>query len=123
MNERAPARLGRSGKRLWKDVTERYSLRPDELRLLEDCCRTSDLIDTLQASIDGAGADGLTVKGSMGQQVISPAISEIRQQRSQLRQMLARLDLPDAEGNSPAAGRRSAKASTAARARWNSKSA
>lgn len=115
MNERAPAKLGKRGRSLWKTVTATYQLRPEELELLEDMCRTRDLIDRLQAEIDGSE---VMVAGSMGQFVTHPLVQEIRQQRNTYRQLTTRLDLPDSEGNSPAAGKRKAKASTAARARW-----
>lgn len=116
MNEKTPAKLEGSAK-LWKSITSTYGLRPDELRLLEDCCREMDIIDRLQAEVDD---NGVTVSGSMGQTVIHPAIQEIRQHRNVLKQMLAKLALPDA----PAAPQApSDKARAVAHARWQRKPA
>jgi hypothetical protein len=56
-----------------------YTLRPDELRNLEDACREADLVDTLSAGLVGAD---LTVKGSMGPSVANPLFAEVRQHRS-----------------------------------------
>ncbi len=114
MKERMPAGLKRSAT-LWKSTTTTYQLRPDELRMLEDCCREMDLIDRLQGLID---KQGLTVAGSMGQVVIHPAVQEIRQHRNVLKQMLAKLALPDPTAQpKPVSG--SDKARVVAHARWS----
>lgn len=116
MNEKAPTGLGKSGKKLWRDVVKTYQLRSDELQILEQMARTSDTIDALQAVID---AEGMMATGSMGQAVVHPAVQEIRQHRTLFRQHAQRLDLPDAEGGGTAAAKRSAKAKAAANARWS----
>lgn len=103
-----------AGKKLWSEVTTKWTLRPDELRVLEDACHEADLIDDLAAA--AKGADKL-VKGSMGQMVINPLISELRQHRTALRTLLSSLKLPDeagSEGDSP----RSVGARNAAQSRW-----
>ena len=51
----------------------------------------------------------LTVKGSMGQQVISPFIAEATVQRALLAQMLARLGLPDTDEESIAKSEKSSR--------------
>lgn len=119
MNERAPAGLKRSST-MWKSVTSTFELRPDELRLLEDCCREMDLIDRLQKVID---KEGLTTTGSTGQVVIHPAVQEIRQHRNVLRLQLVNLSLPDEEEKQESVRSSSDKARVVAHARWQRKPA
>jgi hypothetical protein len=73
-------------------VVSAYELRADELILLENACKTIDLIDNLEAGMTG---QPLTTRGSMGQEREHPLLSEARQQRGLLRQILAQLKLPD----------------------------
>ena len=64
--------------------------------MLEDVCRTSDMI----AALDAAWAEGgspMTTKGSMGQLVIHPLIGEIRTQRKVRAALLKQLGLPDVD--------------------------
>lgn len=82
--------LGPEGKRLWRDIVAEFdlSLEPHKIQILTQACRVADQI----AELDEAAAEApLTVKGSMGQPVISPFISEARVQRALLGQLLARL--------------------------------
>lgn len=95
----APRGLGASGKRIWGQITETYTLRPDELSILEDACREADLIDRLEEALTGAP---LMESGSMGQKVASPLVSEIRQHRNTKRQLLTSLRLPEEPGGSAA---------------------
>lgn len=88
----APKGLGSRSRKLWKSIVDKYELRYDELDLLEDVCREADLIDLLEAKLDGAP---LTVRGSQGQEVINPLISELRQHRATKKQLWAALKLPD----------------------------
>lgn len=113
---RPPAKFGASGRRLWRTVVERYELRPDEARLLGDACREADIIERLEEALADAP---LIVKGSMGQLVASPLVSEVRQHRAVLAGLLKALKLPDP----PAEAERrqtavSEQARAAARARW-----
>ncbi len=113
---RPPAKLGAAGRRLWREISGRYELRPDETRLLADACREADIIDRLEEELAGAP---LIVKGSMGQLVASPLVSEVRQHRTVLAGLLKSLKLPDAPDE--AERRRAAvsdQARAAARARW-----
>ncbi|MEM8619841.1 MAG: hypothetical protein AAGF73_08970 [Actinomycetota bacterium] len=87
-----PDRLDAGGQSLWRDVTNAYTLRPDELRLLEDACRERDLIDKLDGALVNAS---LTAAGSTGQIVIHPLIAEIRLHRTVFASLCARLKLPD----------------------------
>lgn len=96
---RLPAGLGKPGKGLWRRITAEFDLEndPDKAELLFQACKTADQI----AELDEAAAEApLTVKGSMGQPVISPYIAEARVQRGLLAQLLARMNFaesPDSE--------------------------
>lgn len=92
---RSPAGLHPPGKRLWRTVTAEFDLEtePHKLQILAQACRVTDVIAELDEAADEAP---LTVKGSMGQQVISPFIAEARAQRALLAQLLARLNFEGA---------------------------
>ncbi|HLS02464.1 MAG TPA: hypothetical protein VK054_10880, partial [Beutenbergiaceae bacterium] len=64
--------------------------------LLLEACRTLDNLDALAAAI---AKDGATVKGSQGQDVINPALTEARGQRIVLHRLIAALQLPDEDGD------------------------
>lgn len=87
-----PRGLDKRGRRLWRQVTGAYLLRPDELILLENACKCVDLIANLEAGMEG---QPLIVRGSMGQEREHPLLAEARQQRALLNRTLAQLDLPD----------------------------
>lgn len=113
-----PANLGFAGKALWDSIIPAYELRPDEVRILQDSCREADIIERLESELVDAD---LMVKGSMGQLVASPLVSEVRQHRATLAGLLGKLKIPD----SPAGAARkravvSEQAVKAARARWGS---
>ena len=115
---KAPAKLGTAGRALWSSVVPTYELRADEVRILIDACREADLIERLHNEL---AVSELTTKGSMGQEVASPYVSEIRQHRAVLAGLLAKLKLPDTPAG---AARKKAAVSdaarSAARARWGS---
>jgi hypothetical protein len=101
-------------------VAGAYKLRVDELSVLEQACFEADLIADLRVNL--VGADRL-VKGSQGQLVIHPIISELRQHRATLAALLRQLKLPDLDGDAPMspeaeAGQRSSQARAAATTRW-----
>lgn len=104
----APKDLGKGGRRVWRSVTSKYELRVDELVLLEDACRITDMID----SLDEAWADDgrpMTTRGSMGQLVIHPLIGEIRAQRMARNALWRQMKLPDdPTGEAPTNQNRSA---------------
>lgn len=94
MGVHAPRNLGSAGKKLWDSIAkdDKYELRPDEVATLEHACRTADWVDKLEeAQLEAP----LLTRGSMGQDVISPYISELRQYRALLARLLAQLRLPD----------------------------
>ncbi len=113
----APEGLEKAGAKLFTDIANKWSLRPDELRVLEDACAEADLVDDLKAAM--AGQDRL-VKGSQGQLVINPLISEQRQHRTAMASLLKQLRLPDEADTAEA---RSTQARSAANARWSKRSA
>lgn len=110
MNEPVPA--GVVGEALWIDVVSKYDLRPDELVTLEDVCRLSDMIAALDAAWVEQGRP-LTTKGSMGQLVTHPAISEIKGHRMARNSLWKQLKLPDENGVKPNQQR------DAANSRWS----
>ena len=107
-----PRGLAKAGRKLWNGIAGHYELRPDEVRVLEDSCRQADLIDELAAATVDAPK---LVKGSQGQSVINPLISELRQHRATLKSLLGSLNLPDETGETP----RSVSARKAAASRWS----
>lgn len=112
-----PTRLGVAGRGFWRRVTAAYEdLAPGELALLEQACRTLDVITDLE---DRVVADGLTVEGSKEQLVLHPAIAETRLQRAQLSRLLDQLGLPaDEESVAAPSSPTSRRAQRAAAARW-----
>lgn len=117
-NAPAPDGLGSAGEQMWADITSRYGLRVDELRVLEDICREVDLIARLDSEL---AASKVMVVGSQGQEVINPLVSEVRQHRGVVARLLAQLKLPDLE--EAAAEARSTSARAAANARWSRRGA
>lgn len=104
---------------MWREIVAKYDLRQDELRILEDACSEADLIDDLAAEAKDAPK---IVRGSQGQDVINPLISELRQHRSTLAQLLSKLKLPDDPGEGAGAqteSTRSTSARKAAQSRWS----
>lgn len=110
MAVQAPKGLETKGKRLWRETVGKYELRADELDTLEDICREADLIVRLEGELEGAE---LIVKGSQGQDVANPIISEVRQHRATKKSLWASLKLPDESG--AAAGNQQREA---AQSRW-----
>ena len=90
-----PKGLGTKGRRLWKETTANYELRADELDTLEDICREADLIVKLEEGLEG---EPLLLRGSQGQDVVNPLISELRQHRATKKALWASLKLPDEGG-------------------------
>ncbi len=117
---KAPSGLDKPGAALWRDVLAKYELRVDEQRILEDACRERDLIARLEAGLAGAP---LIVKGSQGQDVINPLVSELRQHRSTFASLMRQLKLPDDGEGADSGGALSARNRAAAQARWASRGA
>lgn len=92
---KTPRNLAPKTRRFWHEITQKYELRADELRVLEDACREADLIDEMAKAARDAPR---IVHGSQGQPVINPLISELRQHRVTLGSLLRQLKLPDDAG-------------------------
>lgn len=115
-----PDHLAAKGKAFWEAVAGgAFTLRPDELRLLEDACREIDLIERLDRSLRRSA---LLVTGSQGQKVANPLVQEIRQHRAILARLLGALKLPDPAG-AAAAANVSSNARAAAIAKWGRRGA
>lgn len=115
----APEGLGSAGSALWDSIIPAYELRPDELRMLADACREADIVQRLE---DDLTDSPLLVKGSQGQDVISPLVQEVRQHRTVLAGLLRALKLPDSPTTAKQkAARTSEAARAAARARWGAR--
>jgi hypothetical protein len=115
---RAPAGLGKAGRRLWRSVSDGLVLRADELAVLEAAARTADQVATLEAAV---AASPPMIPGSRGQSILHPAIAELRLQRQLLSSLLGRLDVPEEEAGFASAWdglSSSQRARRAARARW-----
>lgn len=101
----AAVRPDGAGHRLWNSVLSAYRLRPDELRVLEDACCLADAIDYLAdktAKLRAASENELMIRGSTGQRVKNPLVAEarqmageVRQHRSAMAELMAKLKLPD----------------------------
>jgi DNA polymerase III psi subunit len=94
MAKEAPDGLAEAGELLWSQIAGVYELRPDELATLEDVCRLTDMVAALEAAWAEDGRP-LTTKGSMGQLVTHPLISEIRTHRMARNALWRQMKLPD----------------------------
>lgn len=116
----APETLAKGGRKLWSTVVDKYDLRVDELRTLEDACHEVDLIDLMVAGMKGKP---LVVDGSKGSPVVNPLLPELRQHRNILKSLMQSLKLPEDGDTEREAGDRSTKARAAANARWSRRGA
>ncbi|MEV7264193.1 hypothetical protein AB0N38_11640 [Micromonospora aurantiaca] len=114
-----PADLRPGGLALWAEVTEDFTLGPDEVGALREACRTVDELDDLRAALHG---QPMTVSGSQGQPVAHPLLAEVRRHRETLAKLLDALALPAGDedaGMTPAQKR----AQRAAQQRWRDRQA
>ena len=114
---------GGAGARLWRSVVGKYTLRPDELCILENACHLADDITHWEAeaaeSLRSAGTERI-VRGSTGQRRVNPLLiradkakAEVVKVRTAQVNMIAKLNLPDDPAD-PATGRLGAGAGPAA---------
>jgi hypothetical protein len=98
-----PSGLKTGGSAFWTAVVEKFELVDHELLVLKECCRTVDLLDDLQASLD---QDGPVLPWGEGVRA-HPAAPELRQHRVALARLLAVLSIPaDDEDRSHVRGSR-----------------
>lgn len=116
MSKKSKPSLAEAGERLWDEVSSAFELRADELRLLEQACKTLDMIARLEDAWSELGCPMVST-GSMGQEVIHPLIGELRAQRAAFDRLRAALKLTD-EDDAPVEDS-SSKARRAAVARWS----
>lgn len=90
-----PVGLGEQGHALWVAIMEEFELRVDEVRVLEQACRTLDLIERMAGELEN---DPLIVDGPQNKPVANPIAAELRQNRALFPRLMAALHLPDAEG-------------------------
>lgn len=116
-----PTSLRGAGRTLWRDIAKQWAedgLTPDarERRLLADACREADIAGALDEEINTALSTGqMVVKGSQGQPVSHPLLSEARASRTAIRVTLAKLGFQDPAEAEPT-GRGGRTTSTSARA-------
>jgi len=104
--------LGPTGQAFYDEITDLYDLSIAEHALLVQACQTLDLLARLQAEIDNGE---LTAKGSMGQTVSAPSVTEIRGHRATFQSLVKAIGLPASDS---IADVKSQKAAASARARW-----
>lgn len=88
-----PTGLAKTGRALWRAVLDDYDLTEPEQTMLREACRTADLIDALQNTLDAEGIMGETSQGRR----VHPAAVELRQQRITLARLWAALRVPMGE--------------------------
>jgi len=93
---KTPDGLGTEGRKLWREIVGTFDVieEPHKRRILFDACKTADLIDRLEQAMSD---QPLTSKGSMGQLVIHPLIAQSQTSRTQLAQLLDRLNFTNEE--------------------------
>lgn len=90
----APETLADAGRKLWSEITEKYDLRPDELRVLASACGAADMEAEFSKAWRDMGRPFMS-RGSMGQEVEHPLIGSIDKQAKTKVAFLAKLKLPD----------------------------
>jgi hypothetical protein len=109
-----PEGLGARGAEFWREIHGVARFEPNDTALVMEACRTLDVIDALASAI---ATDGLFTKGSMGQDVLNPAVAELRQQQAAFGRLIGLVSLPEKEKAQDMWLHRRAKAGAAAR--WN----
>ena len=97
-----PSGLQTRGSKLWDSVTAERDFDAAGYALLEDACRTSDLIDKLQGMLDQDEADWIAlVEDALGKSErkkrlvvnVRPLLGEIRQQRLAMNRLMNQLGI------------------------------
>ena len=93
----APSKpLGTAGYEFWEDMHTEYdfTVEPDKLMILEQACKTLDVIDELEKDFIEKQSS-YTATGSARQLTIHPVIAEIRVQRTTFQTLIKSLKLPE----------------------------
>jgi hypothetical protein len=112
----APRDLGACGKAFWRATVGVFELNDSEMRLLHECCRILDELDSLRAVVV---EQGVTSKGSQGQTVAHPALAAMSSHRGVLGRLVAQLNLPYDEDSSSLQTPAQIRAKRAANVRWS----
>jgi hypothetical protein len=112
-----PVGLADAGRALWQQVTRRYALRVDELRVLEEAAHLADELATLNAALTGAQA---MVPGPRGRMQPNPLLEEARRHRAVYLRALGALGLASADEQGDVR-ERSRAGRALARQRWASR--
>lgn len=91
-DDESPEGLSERGRAFWISLTEVLEFAPQEAEVLLEACRTLDRIDALTEAIED---DGTMILGSMGQKILHPAISEVRQLQASFVRLTGALHLPE----------------------------
>jgi hypothetical protein len=108
-----PSGLRAWGQSLWDQVTETQKFDPAGYFVLAEACRTCDIIEKLSGALRSNNTEWLHLADEVAQAItmhsdgqhetleislmVNPILSEIRQQRLALRQLLAQLKLGNPE--------------------------
>jgi hypothetical protein len=108
-----PTGLRAWGQALWDQVTEAHSFDAAGYFILAEACRTADIIEKLSGALRSNNAEWIQLSDEVSQAVaensdgryevleislvVNPILSEVRQQRLALRQLLAQLKLGNVE--------------------------
>jgi hypothetical protein len=92
-----PEELADDGAQLWRDVTGRWGLEPNELAILRELGRLRDRIAAMDRRLD---AEGLTIEKRNGDLAAHPLLAETTRARTTYGNLWTKLRLPD-----PATGR------------------
>ena len=102
---RTPPGLEARGRRLWKALTE-HGASPAEQEVALEACRTADRLDKLDALLRGETDTWAKLVADLDSEStyelrVTGALSEARQQQNILKQLVAAVRVPDAEGEKP----------------------
>jgi hypothetical protein len=108
--------LGDRGNAFHAWAVSAFDFEVHEHELLLQVCRLLDRLDELEADIAERGP---MVDTRFGERRPNPAVAEERQLSLALGRLLAQLDIPGPDGGEPLMSPASARASKAARSRWD----
>ena len=97
---RPPRGLKTGGRKLWREVQERYELEEHESALLREMCRTLDTMEALYVIVEDRGE----VDPETGR--LNPALAEWRQQKIAFARLSGALRLPAGDESDHQAGAR-----------------